>query len=46
MKKQEAFNYAHTLLSAIDDVETFRNSRQNKQERAKVAKLAEQGDCE
>ena len=24
MRKQQAFNYAHTLLSAIDDVEEFR----------------------
>ena len=31
MRKQQAFNYAHTLLSAIDDVEQFRkNNEQNK----------------
>jgi len=46
MHKQQAFNYAHTLLSAVEDVEAFRNARQNKAERAKVTKLAEQGDCE
>lgn len=45
MKKQEAFNYAHTLLSAIDDVESFRNTRQNKQERTKVAKEVNNQDC-
>jgi hypothetical protein len=27
LKKQQAFNYAHTLLSAIEDVETFRNKQ-------------------
>jgi hypothetical protein len=25
MRRQQAFNYAHTLLSAVEDVETFRN---------------------
>ena len=42
MRKQQAFNYAHTLLSAIEDVETFRNQRK---EKSAVGKLADQGDC-
>ena len=46
LSKQQALNYAETLKSAIDDLETFRNARQNKEERAKITKLAEQGDCE
>jgi len=46
MTKQQAFNYSQTLLSAIDDVDAFRNARQNKEERAIITKLAEQGDCE
>jgi len=46
LSRQQALNYAETLKSAIDDVESFRNDRQNKAERAKVTKLAEQGDCE
>ena len=46
MGRQQAFNYAHTLLSAVEDVEAFRNARQNKEERAIITKLAEQGDCE
>jgi len=45
LTKQQALNYAETLKSAILDVESFRNDRQNKAERAKVTKLAEQGDC-
>jgi hypothetical protein len=27
MRKQQAFNYAHTLLSAVDDVEQFRKEQ-------------------
>jgi hypothetical protein len=27
MRRQQAFNYAHTLLSAVDDVEQFRKER-------------------
>ena len=46
LSKQQALNYAETLKSAIDDLETFRNTRQGKAERAKITKLAEQGDCE
>jgi hypothetical protein len=46
MRRQQAFNYAHTLLSAVEDVNTFRNARQRKEERAIITKLAEQGDCE
>lgn len=30
MSKQQAFNYAHTLLSAVDDVEKFRNEKTRK----------------
>jgi hypothetical protein len=46
LNKQQALNYAETLKSAIDDLEAFRNDRQNKEERATVTKLAQQGDCE
>ena len=46
MDRQQALNYAETLKSAIEDVNTFRNARQNKEERAIITKLAEQGDCE
>lgn len=28
MRKQQAVNYAHTLLSAVDDVETFRKENE------------------
>jgi hypothetical protein len=27
MRRQQAFNYAHTLLSAVEDVEQFRKER-------------------
>jgi hypothetical protein len=31
MNRQQAFNYAHTLLSAVEDVDTFRKTNeQNK----------------
>jgi hypothetical protein len=30
LKKQQAFNYANTLLSAIDDVEQFRKEQNDK----------------
>jgi hypothetical protein len=46
LRKQGALNYAETLRSAIDDVEAFRKDRQGKEERAKISKLAQQGDCE
>lgn len=45
LTRQQALNYAETLKSAIDDVESFRKARQNKKERAIITKLAEQGDC-
>jgi len=45
MHKQAALNYAETLKSAIKDVESFRNDRQNKEERAKVTKEANNQDC-
>jgi len=32
MRKQQAFNYAHTLLSAIEDVETFRKKEDAKRQ--------------
>jgi len=43
LKQQQAFNYAHTLLSAIEDVDNFRKEHK---EKSAVARLAEQGDCE
>jgi hypothetical protein len=43
LRRQQAVNYAHTLLSAVDDVNNF---RQERKEKSAVAKLAEQGDCE
>ena len=46
LSKQQALNYSATLKSAIEDLEVFRKDRQGKAERAKVTKLAEQGDCE
>ena len=46
LNKQQALNYSATLKSAIEDLEAFRKARQNKDERAKIKKLAEQGDCE
>jgi hypothetical protein len=46
LNKQQALNYAETLKSSIEDLESFRKDRQNKEERAKVTRLAEQGDCE
>lgn len=42
MRRQQAFNYANTLLSAVDDVEKFRN---NRKEKSATAKLAEEQDC-
>jgi len=32
MRKQQAFNYAHTLLSAVDDVETFRKEQNDERQ--------------
>ena len=46
LTKQQALNYAETLKSSIEDLEVLRKARQNKDERAKITKLAEQGDCE
>ena len=46
LNKQQALNYAETLKSAIEDLDSFRLDRQGKEERAKITKLAEQGDCE
>jgi len=45
LTKQQALNYAETLKSAIDDVEAFRNARQNKEERATITKMANEQDC-
>ena len=45
LNKQQALNYAETLKSAIDDVESFRNARQNKEERATIKKMANEQDC-
>jgi len=45
MTKQQALNYAETLKSAIDDVNMFRNARQNKEERATIKKMANEQDC-
>jgi len=46
LSKQQALNYSATLKSAIEDLDSFRLDRQGKAERAKITKLAEQGDCE
>ena len=46
LTKQQALNYSATLKNAIEDLDAFRLARQNKEERAKITKLAEQGDCE
>ena len=32
MRRQQAFNYAHTLLSAIEDVEEFRKQQDEKRQ--------------
>lgn len=45
MRRQQAFNYAQTLLSAIEDVDSFRNDRQRREENAIVAKLSKEQDC-
>jgi hypothetical protein len=45
MRKQQALNYAETLKSAINDVDTFRKARQNKTERATIKKMANEQDC-
>ena len=42
LSEQSAFNYAHTLLSAIEDVKEFKQERKKK---SATVKLAEQGDC-
>lgn len=42
LTRQQAYNYANTLLSAVDDVEKFRNDRK---EKSATAKLAEEQDC-
>ena len=46
LTKQQALNYSATLKNAIEDLDAFRLARQNKEGRAKITKLAEQGDCE
>jgi len=46
LTKQQALNYAETLKSAIEDLDTFRLTRQIQKENAKITKLAQQGDCE
>ena len=45
MSRQQALNYAEILKSAIEDVNTFRNARQNKAERATIKKMANEQDC-
>jgi len=42
MTRQQALNYATVLNSAVKDVEEF---SQQRKEKSKVAKMAEQGDC-
>jgi hypothetical protein len=42
LTRQQAYNYANTLLSAVDDVEKFKNDRK---EKSAAAKLAEEQDC-
>lgn len=42
MTQQQAFNYAETLKSAVEDVSQFRKERAGK---SATAKMAEQGDC-
>jgi hypothetical protein len=45
MSEQQALNYANVLSTAVTDVKSFRNTRQNKAERAKVAKEVNNQDC-
>jgi len=45
MSEQQALNYSNVLQSAVKDVKSFRNARQNKAERAKVSKEANNQDC-
>jgi hypothetical protein len=45
LTKQQALNYAETLKIAIEDVNMFRNARQNKEERATIKKMANEQDC-
>jgi hypothetical protein len=45
MSEQQALNYANVLSTAVADVKVFRNARQNKAERAKVSKEANNQDC-
>ena len=42
LTRQQALNYAETLKSAIEDVDTFSKERK---EKSVIGKLAEQGDC-
>jgi hypothetical protein len=42
LTEQQAFNYAHTLLSGVDDVKKFSKERK---EKSATAKLAEEQDC-
>ena len=45
MSEQQALNYANVLSAAVIDVKSFRNARQDKAERAKVSKEANNQDC-
>jgi hypothetical protein len=45
LKEQQAINYAQTLVTASADVKEFRNTRQNKEERAIITKMAKEQDC-
>jgi hypothetical protein len=45
LTKQQALNYAVTLKSGIEDLEAFRNARQNNEERATIKKMANEQDC-
>lgn len=42
LTQQQAYNYANTLLSAVDDVKKFKEDRK---EKSAAAKLAEEQDC-
>lgn len=45
MSKQQAFNYAETLKSAISDVELFEKESRTSTANTQAVKEAEQGDC-
>lgn len=42
LTQQQAYNYANTLLSAVDDVKKFKEDRK---EKSAAARLAEEQDC-